>query len=260
MEILPRYFLQLAYDGAPYRGWQRQLAAPSVQEEIERALRTILHRPELYVVGCGRTDTGVHATDYYLHFDAPSESIVDERLVFSLNSLLPDSIAIKRVIPVADDAHARFSATERGYTYLILHRKDAFLADRAHVLHPKLDVDAMNEACKYLIGRQDFSSFCKAGSDVKTMLCDVRLAHWEAVPNGYRFRIRADRFLRNMVRAIVGTCIRIGRGQAAPESMAEVIAALDRGAAGKSAPARGLYLEHILYPFIPAAHPEPLNA
>ncbi len=259
MEILPRYFLQLAYDGAPYRGWQRQLAAPSVQEEIERALRTILHRPDLFVVGCGRTDTGVHATDYYLHFDAPSEHIVDERLVYSLNSLLPDSIAIKRVIPVADDAHARFSATERGYTYLILHRKDAFLADRAHVLHPKLDVEAMNQACKYLIGRQDFSSFCKAGSDVKTMLCDVRLAHWEKVPNGYRFRIRADRFLRNMVRAIVGTCIRIGRGQAPPESMAEVIAALDRGAAGKSAPARGLYLEHIQYPFIPVANTEPLN-
>ena len=251
MEILPRYFLQLAYDGTPYRGWQRQVAAPSVQEEIERALRTILHRPELYVVGCGRTDTGVHATDYYLHFDAPSDHVVDERLVYSLNSMLPDSIAIKRVIPVSDDAHARFGATERGYTYLILRRKDAFMADRAHVLHPALDVAAMNEACKHLIGRQDFSSFCKAGSDAKTMLCDVRLAEWVEEPNGYRFRIRADRFLRNMVRAIVGTCIRIGRGQAAPESMREVIDAKDRSMAGKSASARGLYLEHVVYPFIP---------
>jgi tRNA pseudouridine38-40 synthase len=251
MEIMPRFFLQLAYDGTPYRGWQRQPDAPSVQEEIERALRIALHKPDLNVVGCGRTDTGVHATDYYLHFDAPSEQVVDERLVYSLNSMLPDSIAIKRVIPVADDAHARFSASERGYTYLILRRKDAFMADRAHVLHPALDVDAMNAACEHLIGKQDFTSFCKAGADVKTMLCDIRLATWEHVPNGYRFRIRADRFLRNMVRAIVGTCIRIGKGQAPPESMAGVIAAKDRSMAGKSAPARGLYLEHVTYPFIP---------
>lgn len=260
MEIMPRYFLQLAFDGTPYRGWQRQPVDPSVQEEVERALRTALHAPNLFVVGCGRTDTGVHATDYYLHFDAPSDQVVDERLVYSLNSMLPDSIAVKRVIPVADDAHARFSATERGYTYLILRRKDAFMADRAHVLHPALDVDAMNQACAHLIGKQDFSSFCKAGSDTKTMLCDVRLAHWELVPNGYRFRIRADRYLRNMVRAIVGTCISIGKGQAPAESMLAVIAAHDRSAAGKSAPARGLYLERIVYPFIPAALPEPPTA
>ncbi|HNR56566.1 MAG TPA: tRNA pseudouridine(38-40) synthase TruA [Flavobacteriales bacterium] len=252
VEILPRYFLQLAYDGTPYRGWQRQPAAPSVQEEVEKALRIALHAPDLFVVGCGRTDTGVHALDYYLHFDAPSEQVIDERLVYSLNSMLPESIAIKRVIPVSDDAHARFSATERGYQYLILRRKDAFMADRAHVLHPALDIAAMNTACTYLIGRQDFSSFCKAGSDVKTTFCDVRLAEWEEMPNGYRFRIRADRFLRNMVRAIVGTCIRIGKGQAAPDSMRAVIDAHDRSAAGKSAPARGLYLEHIIYPFIPA--------
>ncbi len=251
-EILPRFFLQLAFDGTPYRGWQRQPAAPTVQEEVEKALRIALHVPDLFVVGCGRTDTGVHATDYYLHFDAPADRTIDERLVYSLNSMLPDSIAIKRVIPVADDAHARFSATERGYTYLILRRKDAFMADRAHVLHPPLDVAAMNQACAYLIGRQDFSSFCKAGSDSKTMLCDVRLAQWTEEPNGYRFRIRADRFLRNMVRAIVGTCIRIGKGQAPPDSMREVIEARDRGAAGKSASARGLYLEHVVYPFIPS--------
>lgn len=260
MEIMPRFFLQLAFDGTPYRGWQRQPVDASVQEEVERALRTALHVPDLFVVGCGRTDTGVHATDYFLHFDAPSDQVVDERLVYSLNSMLPDSIAVKRVIPVADDAHARFSATERGYSYLILRRKDAFMADRAHVLHPELDLMAMNQACTYLIGRQDFSSFCKAGSDARTMICDVRLARWEHVANGYRFQIRADRFLRNMVRAIVGTCIRIGKGQAAPESMAAVIAARDRSAAGKSAPARGLYLEHIVYPFIPAAPAEPPSA
>lgn len=255
MEILPRFFLQLAFDGTPYRGWQRQPAAPSVQEEVERALRVALHAPDLFVVGCGRTDTGVHATDYYLHFDAPSERPVDERLVHSLNSMLPDSIAIKRVIPVSDDAHARFSAIERGYTYLILRQKDAFMADRAHVLHPPLDVAAMNKACVHLIGRQDFSSFCKAGSDTRTMICEVRMAEWVEEAHGYRFRIRADRFLRNMVRAIVGTCIRIGKGQAPPESMGAVIAARDRSMAGKSASARGLYLEHVVYPFIPSQRP-----
>jgi len=251
MEIKPRFFLHIAFDGTPYRGWQRQPGDPSVQEEMERALRTILHDPDLHVVGCGRTDTGVHATNYYLHFDAPSDKPIDERLVYSLNSLLPPSIAVKRVIPVADDAHARFSATERGYKYIVLRRKDCFMADRAHVLYPPLDVDAMNTACAHLIGRQDFTSFCKAGSDARTMLCDVRLARWEATPEGCIFRIRADRFLRNMVRAIVGTCFEIGRGHKPPEHMAAVIAAKDRDQAGKSAPARGLYLEHVVYPFIP---------
>lgn len=251
MEIMPRYFLEIAFDGTPYRGWQRQPEDPSVQEEVERALRTTLQLPELFVVGCGRTDTGVHATEYFLHFDAPTDRTVDERLVHRLSSMLPESIGVKRMINVADDAHARFSATERGYKYLVHRSKDPFLSGRSHLLYPPLDIDAMNAACRALIGRQDFSSFCKAGADTRTMLCDVRLAVWEALPNGYCFRIRADRFLRNMVRAIVGTCIRIGKGQAPPESMAAVIAARDRGAAGKSAPARGLYLEHVVYPFIP---------
>ncbi len=252
MEILPRYFLEIAFDGAPYRGWQRQPDAPSVQEEVERALRSILHLPDLFVVGCGRTDTGVHATEFFLHVDIPNGKIVDERLVYSLNSLLPDSIAAKRVIAVPDDAHARFSATERGYIYLINRWKDPFLAERSHLLRPELDVKAMNEACKALIGQQDFSSFCRAGSDTKTKICDVRQAKWEHAANGYRFSIRSDRYLRNMVRAIVGTCIRIGKGEEPASHMKEVIAKRDRGAAGKSASARGLYLERVTYPFIPS--------
>ena len=253
MEIMPRYFMEIAFDGTPYRGWQRQLAAPTVQEEVERALRTALHLPDLFVVGCGRTDTGVHATEFFLHFTAPTDRVVDERLVYSVSSMLPESIAAKRVITVADDAHARFSATERGYGYLIHRMKDPFLSGRSHLLRPPLDVDAMNEACKVLIGKQDFSSFCKAGSDNRTTICDVRHAQWEHTASGYRFTIRADRYLRNMVRAIVGTCIRIGRGQQAASGMADVIMAKDRSAAGKSAPARGLYLEHVVYPFIPKA-------
>lgn len=252
MEILPRYFLEIAFNGTTYRGWQRQPDAPSVQAEVERALQFALHRHKVNAVGCGRTDTGVHATRYFLHFDGPSEGVLGERFVHSLNSLLPDDIAVKRVISVPDDAHARFSATERGYCYRIHRQKDPFLTDRSHQLKPALDVAAMNEACKALLGTRDFSSFQKVGSDVKTSICDVREARWEEAPNGYVFRIKADRFLRNMVRAVVGTCIRIGKGQQPAGHMAEVLAARDRHAAGRSAPACGLYLEHVAYPFLPS--------
>ncbi len=248
---MSRYFLELAYDGSAYRGWQRQPAAPSVQAEVERALRFVLHQPELFVVGCGRTDTGVHATQYFLHFDLPEARELDERFVHAINSLMPENIAAYRVFPVSDEAHARFSATERGYVYLINDRKDPFLAGRSYQLKPELDLVAMQAAVPALLGKQDFSSFCLAGSDAKTMLCDVRRAEWERTESGYRFTIRADRYLRNMVRAIVGTFIRIGKGQQPPSHMAEVIAARDRAAAGKSAPARGLYLEYVSYPFLP---------
>jgi tRNA pseudouridine38-40 synthase len=258
MEILPRYFLEMAYNGGAYRGWQRQPGANSVQAEVERALQFTLHEHKVNVIGCGRTDTGVHASRYYAHFDAASERVREERFVYALNSLLPKDIAIYRVIPVDDRVHARFSATERGYVYRIHIRKDPFLIDRSHPLFPALDVDRMNEACSALVGRQDFTSFCKAGSDAKTMLCDVREARWEHVENGYVFRIKADRFLRNMVRAIVGTCLRIGKGHQPASHMAEVIGARDRHAAGKSAPACGLYLDHVLYPFL-QVDPAPLN-
>jgi len=255
---MPRYFLELAYNGTAYRGWQFQPEAPSVQAEVERALRFILHLEKVNAVGCGRTDTGVHASRYFLHFDVPDERALDQRFVYGMNSLLPKDIAIYRLFAVGEKDHARFSATERGYAYRIHIEKDPFLQGRSHPLRPPLDVEAMNEACKVLIGRQDFSSFCKAGSDAKTMLCDVREAHWVHAPNGYLFRIKADRFLRNMVRAVVGTCLRIGKGQQPPTHMAEVLAARDRHAAGRSAPACGLYLEHVRYPFV-AVDDAPLN-
>jgi len=248
---MPRYFLELAFNGTAYRGWQFQPAVPTVQAEVERALRFILHLEKVNAVGCGRTDTGVHASRYFLHFDAPEGRELDLRFVYSLNSLLPKDIAVYRIIPVDEKAHARFSARERGYAYRIHIEKDPFLQDRSHPMRPLLNVATMNEACKVLIGHQDFSSFCKAGSDAKTMLCDVRQAHWEEVPNGHLFRIKADRFLRNMVRAVVGTCLRIGKGQQPAAHMAEVLAARDRHAAGRSAPACGLYLEHVVYPFLP---------
>lgn len=250
MEIHPRYFLEIAFDGTPYRGWQIQPDAPSVQAELERALRLVLHRERVVTVGCGRTDTGVHATRFYVHFDSPADVPLGDRFLHSLNAVLADSIAAKRLISVPDDGHARFSATERGYEYRVHRHKDPFLTDRSHLLRPALDVAAMNAACACLIGKEDFSSFQRTGSDNRTSICDVRFAAWEEVPGGYRFTIRADRFLRNMVRAIVGLCLRIGRGLHPPDHMRAVLEAHDRSEAGRSAPACGLYLAHVSYPFI----------
>ncbi|MCB0794450.1 MAG: tRNA pseudouridine(38-40) synthase TruA [Flavobacteriales bacterium] len=253
---MPRYFLEISFNGTAYRGWQVQPDRPTVQAELERALRMKLRDPRLGVVGCGRTDTGVHATQFFVHFDQGS-AIMPEPLAHGLNSFLPDDIAVLRCIPVPPDAHARFSATERRYLYRIHRHKDPFLTDRSHLLRPALDINAMNSAVSCLVGVQDFSSFCKAGTDAKTMICDVREAIWRSIDNGYEFRISADRFLRNMVRAIVGTCIRIGKGQWPVERMQAILAARDRALAGKSAAARGLYLIGVDYPFVPAEVHDP---
>ncbi len=249
---MPRYFMELAYDGTPFRGWQRQLAAPSVQEEVERALRLKLRAPRMTALGCGRTDTGVHASSYFLHFDAAEPLADHEGFTNAMNALLPPAIAAKRTIPVDDKAHARFSATEREYTYLIHRKKDPFIHDRSYLLRLELDSEAMDAACQAIIGKRDFSCFQRTGSDNRTSICDVRQANWTATDVGYRFTITADRYLRNMVRAIVGTSIRIGKGQWPAAYMQEVLASQDRGKAGKSAPACGLYLSRIAYPFIPS--------
>lgn len=249
---MPRYFMELAYDGTPYRGWQRQLAGTTtVQEEVERALRMRLRKPKVTALGCGRTDTGVHASSFFIHFDAADPIGNAEGFYNGINGLLPPSIAAKRLIQVADDAHARFSAREREYTYLIHRQKDPFLHDRSYLLRMELDVAAMDAACQLLVGKRDFSCFQRTGSDNSTSICDVRQANWAATDVGYRFMITADRYLRNMVRAIVGTCIRIGKGHWPVEYMTEVLASHDRGKAGKSAPACGLYLSRVEYPFIP---------
>lgn len=252
---MPRYFMELAYDGTPYRGWQRQAAAITVQEEVERALRLRLRADKVNAVGCGRTDTGVHASSYFLHFDTASPIPAGDRFVQGVNAVLPPGIAAKHLLPVADDAHARFSARERGYTYLIHRHKDPFLHDRSYLLHPALDLDEMNRACRLLRGTHDFSCFQRTGSDNRTSICTVRHAAWTPTPEGYRFNIAADRFLRNMVRAIVGTCIRIGKGQWPAAYMGEVLASGNRAMAGKSAPACGLYLSHVVYPFLQRTRP-----
>lgn len=252
---MPRYFLEIAYDGSPYRGWQRQPAVRTVQAEVELALRTRLQQRQVHAIGCGRTDTGVHATSYYLHFDAPEPIANGPGFVASMNAMLPDSIAAYRLIRVADDAHARFAAMEREYSYLIHRHKDPFLHGRSLLMPIALDLVAMQEAARMLPGRKDFSCFQRTGSDSRTPICEVRAATWEATPTGYRFTITADRYLRNMVRAIVGTCIRIGRGSWPAAYMAEVLASKDRSMAGKSAPACGLYLTGVRYPFITPEEP-----
>ncbi len=246
---MPRYFLEIAFDGTAFKGWQNQPRDPSVQAQVERAVGVALHQPKVTVVGCGRTDTGVHARQFFLHFDAEQEAL-DERFVRSVNGILPESIGARRVLRVKDDAHARFDATARTYTYHVHRAKDPFLFMRSYHFPPALNVIAMNKACKCLIGKQDFSAFQKSGSDNKTAVCHVRLAKWTRTPAGCVFTITADRYLRNMVRAIVGTGLRVGTGKEPVEHMARVLAAGHRSAAGKSAPANGLYLERVQYPYV----------
>jgi tRNA pseudouridine38-40 synthase len=245
-----RYFIYLAYDGTNYHGWQIQPNGDSVQETLMKALSTFL-RKEIEIVGAGRTDAGVHAREMYAHMDVSSEAMKreGERLVFRLNGILLDSIAILDIYPVTEDAHARFSAVRRTYEYHIVDHKDPFLSQQATRVRPGLDFASMNEAAKLLIGKQDFASFCRTNTDVKTTICDLTRAEWKELGNGHAvFTISADRFLRNMVRAVVGTLFEVGRGKMTKEQFAEVIAQHNRSCAGDSAPAQGLYLTHIEYP------------
>lgn len=249
-----RYFIEFAYDGGAFHGWQRQPNASSVQETIEKALTTIL-RQETPVTGAGRTDTGVHARQMYAHFDVV-EAISDTRKMLSgLNRMCGRNIAIRRIIPVADDAHARFDASERSYKYFVVFEKAPFLRDYAWESPSALDVEKMNQAAEILLETRDFTSFAKLHTDVKTNICDVRNAIWEPYENQYGipgivFTITADRFLRNMVRAVVGTLVDVGRGKLTIEEFREVIQAKDRCSAGTSMPAQALFLWTVKYPYI----------
>ena len=245
-----RYFIRFAYDGTYFHGSQRQPNGVTVQETLEQALAMIF-REEIPLTFAGRTDAGVHAREMYAHMDIDEEAMrrEGERLVFRLNGILPDSIAIFDIYPVTDEAHARFSATRRTYEYHVIDHKDPFLFTQATRIRPGLDYAIMNEAAQLLIGKQDFASFCRSNTDVKTTICDLSYAHWDVLENGHAvFTISADRFLRNMVRAVVGTLFEIGRGKMTKEQFAEVITQHNRSAAGESAPAQGLYLTHIQYP------------
>ena len=244
-----RFFIRFAYDGTAFHGSQRQPNGVTVQETMEQALAMIF-REDMPLTFAGRTDAGVHAREMYAHFDInDNQSSMVNNLKFRLNGILPDSIAIYDIFRVTDDAHARFSAKRRTYEYHVIDHKDPFLLPYATRLRTPIDFVAMNEAARHLIGRQDFASFCRTHTDVKTTICDLTQAEWKELGNGHAvFTISADRFLRNMVRAVVGTLFQVGIGKITKEQFAEVIAQQNRCSAGDSAPAQGLYLTHIEYP------------
>ncbi|TDN81835.1 tRNA pseudouridine(38-40) synthase [Salegentibacter sp. 24] len=243
-----RYFLELAYFGKAYHGWQNQPNAISVQQEIEKSL-AIVFQHKIDIVGAGRTDAGVHAKQIFAHFDVDKE-IEREAFAFKLNSLLPADIALKSIFKVKPDAHARFDASSRSYQYVIVQQKDPFLEDRSYFLKNKLDVEKMNRAAEILKDYTNFKCFSKSKTDVKTYNCKISEAIWKSENQVLVFHISADRFLRNMVRAIVGTLLEIGFGKRPIESMHEIIKSKDRSRAGTSVPAKALYLTRVTYPEI----------
>lgn len=244
-----RFFIRFAYNGTAFHGSQRQPNGITVQETMEQAF-AMIYREEIPLTFAGRTDAGVHAREMYAHFDLADKHLpIANNLLFRLNGILPDSIAVFAVYPVIDDAHARFSALHRTYEYHVINHKDPFFHKQATRLRMPLNYDEMNEAAKYLIGRQDFASFCRTHTDVKTTICNLTHAQWTEFGNGHAvFTITADRFLRNMVRAVVGTLFLVGQGKMTKERFAEVITQHDRCVAGDSAPAEGLFLTKIEYP------------
>ena len=251
-----RYFIQLSYDGTGYHGWQVQPNGVSVQEVLQKALSTLLRQPT-EVTGAGRTDAGVHASMMVAHFDWPAahegegceEMPLDcTQLTYKLNRLLPPDVAVQAVRPVGPEMHARFSATRRTYHYYIHTHKDPFLRGYSWQVNVPLDFALMNEAAQVLLEYSDFTSFSKTGTDVKTNICQLTEARWEQLkPGEWRFTVSANRFLRNMVRAIVGTLVEVGRHRMTISQMRHAIEAKDRQRAGESVPGHTLYLTNIEY-------------
>jgi len=263
---LQRYFLEIAYDGTRYHGWQTQPNAIAVQQKLNEALAILLRQP-VETTGAGRTDTGVHARQLFVHLDIPQhpkgEAAVDEQLVQSsnisfrglelarLNALLPHDIAVKRIVPVDAEAHARFDATQRSYEYHIHFAKDPFRQNYSwQIKKGELDIELMNEAAQMMMEYTDFSCFSKSNTQVKTNNCKITHAEWVRKDDSLVFYISADRFLRNMVRAIVGTCLMVGRKEIEPEGIRRIIESKNRSNAGTSVPACGLYLTQVKYPYL----------
>lgn len=248
-----RWFLRLSYRGAPFHGWQSQPNAVSVQQTLEEALATIMRRP-VPLTGAGRTDTGVNAREMFAHFDTDSDIPDRRRFLIALNRLCGRDIAIHALLPVRHDAHARFDATERTYKYFVARGKTALLSDLVWQATSPLDFGLMNEACELLMRTEDFTSFAKLHSDTKTNICHLTEARWEQqtdILTGERiwvFTISADRFLRNMVRAVTGTLVDVGRGKISIADFARIIDAHDRCAAGTSMPPQALSLWRVRYP------------
>jgi len=253
-----RYFIHMAFDGSDYFGWQIQPRKPTVQQVMEHALSTLLER-DIRVTGAGRTDTGVHASSFTAHFDldpVPSASgkspagLHDpgsDRFLFRLNRFLPPDVVVFKITEVPETMHARFSATYRTYHYHISSVKPLFQRNYCHYIYGRLDTETIGKCCEVIRGTSDFTSFAKLHSDVKTNICSVHHAAWVAEEQGHRFEITANRFLRNMVRSLTGTLLEVGLGKLDLEGFRQIVDARDRGKAGASVPARGLFLVDIGY-------------
>ena len=241
-----RYFIELSYNGSAYHGWQNQPNALSVQEVTEKALSTLL-KTSISIMGAGRTDTGVHAKQMFAHFDYENDLDATD-LVFKLNSFLPKDVVIHDIFKVKEEAHSRFNAISRTYLYRIALKKNAFTNNDTFYVRQTLDIENMMEATKILFQYKDFQCFSKSNTDVKTYHCNIMKAEWILVNNELQFTIKADRFLRNMVRAIVGTLINIGLGKIAVDDLHTIIKSKNRSEAGFSVPAHALYLTAVQYP------------
>lgn len=243
-----RYFIFISYKGTSYHGWQVQTNSVTVQQILENALSVVLNE-KISTIGAGRTDTGVHASFFCAHFDSDSSDLLTvKNLIFRLNTFLPPDISVNSIKKVVPSANARYSAASRTYKYYITKIKDPFFDNSSWLLHGNINIELMNEACKILITHSDFTSFSKLHSDAKTNICTIYSAKWEETDNRMVFMVKADRFLRNMVRAIVGTMINVGSGKIDLKEFEDIILAKDRCKAGLSAPAKGLFLVDIEYP------------
>jgi len=246
--VKTRYFIFISYKGTSYHGWQIQPDSVTVQQILEESLSVVLNE-KISTIGAGRTDTGVHATFFCAHFESISPDLTESwNLVFRLNQYLPSDISVNSIKKVVPDANARYSAVSRTYKYYISKVKDPFFDNSSWYLHGKINISAMNEACKMLYNYSDFTSFSRLHSGTKSNICKIYNAGWEESDNRLIFTIKADRFLRNMVRAIVGTMVDLGFGKLNLIEFEEIILARDRCKAGKSAPAKGLFLVDIEYP------------
>lgn len=246
-----RYFIEISYNGTSFHGWQTQPNALTVQECLDKAL-SVYFRQEVITLGCGRTDAGVHATQFYAHFNLVgiAENLVGKAIT-GINSLLPYTIAVKRIFEVADEAHARFDATSRSYQYHIHFDKDPFKLDRSWLYKGELQVDEMNKAAAILLNFIDFSCFSKSNTQTFTNNCKISKAYFDVQQDGSLiFNVTADRFLRNMVRAIVGTLVLVGKGEMTVDEVARVIESKNRSKAGQSVPACGLYLVKVEYIYV----------
>ncbi len=244
-----RYFIELSYKGTDFKGWQKQSNAPSVEEALEKGLATVLRQP-VEVVGSSRTDSGVHAEQQFAHFDLEIEIPNPAQLVRSVNGVLPHTIVVLSIFEVKTDIHSRFAATHRTYEYRIASRKNPFLRDLVYFFNPKLDIDLMNVAAQILFQHIDYECFCKLHTDVKTFNCRISEAHWEQQGDLLVFRIKSDRFLRGMVRAIVGTMIDIGTKKITVSDFEQIILSKKRANASAQAPAEGLFLVEVGYDWL----------